>query len=166
MNELVTIGYIFNTKGLNGEVRVKPLTSKNRFKEGEILFLNPPIERLNKLSVEKAYPHKDNFVVKFNEITNINKAELLKEHYLQAPQEELLEGEFYLDDLFNMSVFDENNQKIGEVTEILENKAHEILHVKGAKEALIPLTKEFIKNIDFKKKRIDIKAIEGLINED
>ena len=48
----------------------------------------------------------------------------------------------------------------------MKNKAHNILVVtEDEKKNLIPNTKEFVTNIDLENKRIDVKEIKGLINE-
>ena len=48
----------------------------------------------------------------------------------------------------------------------MKNKAHNILVVtEEDKKNLIPNIPEFVSKIDLDSKRIDIKAIEGLINE-
>ena len=60
-----------------------------------------------------------------------------------------------------------NKKEIGIVTEILKSKAHDILVVeKNNKRNLIPYINEFIEKIDLENKKIFIKEIEGLLNED
>ena len=59
-----------------------------------------------------------------------------------------------------------NNLELSLYEYIMKNKAHNILVVtEDEKKNLIPNIKEFVTNIDLENKRIDVKEIKGLINE-
>ena len=59
----------------------------------------------------------------------------------------------------------EKNEKIGEIIDIMETAAHNILIVEDTvnkNEIMIPQVDEFVKKIDFENNRIDVELIEGM----
>lgn len=70
--------------------------------------------------------------------------------------------EYYLSDLITFKVYDKGKY-IGDVFEILETAAHDILVIKGEREVMIPYVEDvFVKDIDFDKYIIDVDLIEGM----
>ena len=75
-----------------------------------------------------------------------------------------MKDEFYIKDLLGVEVFS-NNEKIGEITDVMETAAHDILIIEDVvskKEIMVPLVDEFVKKIDFKNNRIEVELIEGM----
>lgn len=163
MQDNLAVGYIYAVKGLNGEVKVKPLSSFDRFYKGSKLQINPPLVDRDYLTVEKSIKTKDHFNVKFVDINNSEEANKIKKHYLETSKVPLPEGTFYSDDLIDLNVLSNEKKVLGKVSAIKESKAHDILVVKGKKTFFVPVTKEFIKEIDIDNKVIIINPIEGLI---
>ena len=59
----------------------------------------------------------------------------------------------------------EKNEKIGEIIDVMETAAHNILIVEDTvnkNEIMIPQVDEFVKKIDFENNRIDVELIEGM----
>lgn len=162
MMEYVAVGYIFSAKGLKGEVKIKPLTKRQRFIKDSVLKISPPVEKFDKLTVEKAYLVKNNFIVKFKEINNFEETEIIKNHYLEVEKTPLPEGMYYTDELIGLNVISADGNILGSVTEIHESKAHDILSVKGNANLEIPVISKYIKKIDIENKRIVVKETEGL----
>ena len=74
------------------------------------------------------------------------------------------EDEFYIKDLLGIEVF-LDDEKIGEITDVMETAAHEILiveDIKTKKEIMIPLIDEFVKKIDFENGRVEVNLIDGM----
>ena len=66
--------------------------------------------------------------------------------------------------MFGIEVFSEN-EKIGEVTDVMETAAHNILIIEDIvtkKEIMIPLIDEFVTKIDFSNNRIEVTLIDGM----
>ncbi|WP_288867565.1 ribosome maturation factor RimM [uncultured Sneathia sp.] len=55
------------------------------------------------------------------------------------------------------------NESIGQVVDVMENKAQDILVVKGEKEILIPFIDVFVKEIDDEREEIQVELIEGML---
>ena len=80
---------------------------------------------------------------------------------------EKTEDDFYLKDLLGVEVF-EKGEKIGEVIDIMETAAHDILviqDIKNHKEILVPQIDVFVKKIDFDNNKMDVELIDGMREE-
>lgn len=162
----VNIGKIINTHGIRGELKIYP-TSDNadeRFMPGETVYLTFNKKEVS-FEIESVRVHKGVLLVVFKDHHDINLVEKYKGCilYVEADHEED-EDDFYYFELIGCKVF-ENDQLIGEVTEILETQAHEILRVKRENNAdvLIPYVDEFIMDVDVDEKVITVQLIEGML---
>ena len=74
------------------------------------------------------------------------------------------DDDFYYYELEGCQVY-YHDELLGEVSEILETQAHEILRIscEGKKDILIPYVERFILNVDADEKRIDVDVIEGML---
>lgn len=77
----------------------------------------------------------------------------------------LEEGEYYQHELIGMQVVDEDGATVGMITEIIETAAHDIFVVQTVdqREALIPMTDQFILKIDVQKGEMQVRPIPGLL---
>ncbi|MDY3928365.1 MAG: ribosome maturation factor RimM [Clostridia bacterium] len=161
------VGKIVNTHGLKGEVKIVTWTdSPDVFEDLDFVFAKKKKEEI-KLTLKSIKYQKNNIIVKFSEINSIDEAEAYKNCVLSADREmlgELPEGVYYIADLIGCDVFDENNNKIGTLTDVFNTGANDIYVVSRPqnKDLLIPVIDETIINVDTENKRIDIKLIEGL----
>ena len=103
----------------------------------------------------------------FEGIDNIDAAKELNGYKVKIRRDllpERNEDEFYVKDLFGIEVFSEN-EKIGEVIDVMETAAHNILIIEDIvtkKEIMIPLIDEFVTKIDFPSNRIEVTLIDGM----
>lgn len=161
------VGKIVNTHGLKGEVKIVTWTdSPDVFEDLDFVFAKRKKEEI-KLTLKSIKYQKNNIIVKFSEINSIDEAEAYKNCVLSADREmlgELPEGVYYIADLIGCEVFDENNNKIGTLTDVFNTGANDIYAVSRPqnKDLLIPVIDETIINVDTENKRIDVKLIEGL----
>jgi 16S rRNA processing protein RimM len=107
-----------------------------------------------------ARPHKTNILLKLAEITSLTAAEKLRgqktESAVKPPDKILYE------DVRQKKVYDQNENFIGNVTDVLQTPAHDILVVRrenNNKEILIPLLPNFVKEISATIK-VDLKNLE------
>ena len=163
--DFIYLGQIVNTHGIKGEIRiVSDFKYKDEiFKKGNYIYIgNDKIkEELNSYRVHKNYDMVT--LVGINDINDVLKYKGKKvfinrnEHNFSGILDE---------DIINLDVY-ANNKLVGIVTDILKSSAHPILVVKkDNKENFIPFIDEFVLNVDLDNKKIEVKLIEGLINED
>ena len=157
---LVYLGKIVNTHGLNGEIRIIcDCEKKNEvFKIGNRLY----IENLEYNILSHRY-HKIYDMVKFKEVNNIDKALELKGCNVYFNRDDF-NFKILEDDLIGLNVYDKNIYK-GKVTEILKNKKYSILVIDGKKKHMIPYIDKFVEYIDIDNKKIFINYIKGLDHE-
>jgi 16S rRNA processing protein RimM len=168
VSEKVRIGQIVNTQGLNGEVRIYPLTDhKERFEELEYLFLEDEIG--TKLEVERVRYKGQLAIVKFKGLNSVNDVEKLREKYIVIDKEDmrvLPDDTYYIFDLVGSRVIDEDGNYIGKLMDVIQNAAQDIYvieHDESSKKILVPAVKEFIKEINIEEKIIKVRLIEGMV---
>jgi 16S rRNA processing protein RimM len=66
------------------------------------------------------------------------------------------ENEYYWSDLIGMIVQNEQDVVLGEIAEILEAGAHDVLVVKGERERLIPFVEQIVRHVDVPARRVTV----------
>ena len=160
MQDLILIGKILKAQGIKGELKVKPITSKiERFKTLKYAIIDN-----NMFNIAHVRIGVDNFVyIIFSEISDRNNAELLKNKEIYINREdrlELSEDEYFIDDLMNSSVIDENNNEIGFVVNVENYGATDIITVNQGMgmSFSFPLIKEVIINFNSDKKLLTLNS--------
>lgn len=166
-NNLVIIGTIVGTHHLTGTVKVNSIFEEIDVILGEkVLLEKGDIRKLLTIKNAKKLNEKK-LMINFVEINNIEQAKEINGFQIKIRRDllpEKNENEFYIKDLLGVSVY-ENGEKIGEVLDVMETVAHEILIVKdivSKEEIMIPLIEQFIEEIDFKNNKINVVLIEGM----
>ena len=108
--------------------------------------------------------HKGCVLVTFKDHHHINDVEKYKGLDLLVEVDGSEDDDFYYYELEGCQVY-YHDELLGEVSEILETQAHEILRIscEGKKDILIPYVERFILNVDADEKRIDVDVIEGML---
>lgn len=160
----IYIGDVVNTHGLKGEVRlISNFEYKKRvFKKNFKLYIGRTKEEV---TINTYRVHKEYDMLTFNDLTSIDDVIIYKGDKVYINRDDLKIKGYFNEDLIGLMVYSED-KCIGKVEYIMKNKAHNILVVtEEDKKNLIPNIPEFVSKIDLENKRIDIKPIEGLINE-
>ncbi len=164
--EFLEVGKIINTHGLRGDVKVIPWTDMPEdFEEIPVVYIRKKND-IEQLTVSKIKYQKNNLIVKFKELNDINQAEKYKGLVLYANREdlwELEEGVYYIADLIGLDVYDESG-KIGVLADVFNTGANDIYEVRreGKKNLLLPVIDEVVREIDLENKRITVHVMEGL----
>lgn len=156
------VGRIVGTHGIKGELKVKSDTSFDRFKKGNILY----IEKEEKIVINSSRVHKGMHLITINGYTNINDVlgYVNKDIYVPHDRSELNDGEFYYEDIIGLNCYNSKGELIGSVCDLQEVPQGLLLEVKTDKKTiLIPFVDEFVTNIDLEDKKIQIQEIEGLL---
>jgi 16S rRNA processing protein RimM len=153
--EYMNVGKIVNTHGIKGEVRIKSAFSdKSIFNVGNILYVDN-----DELEITSYRVHKDYDMVTFKGINDINDVLKYKGKDVLVKRDSI--NNFIIEDLIGYEVY--GKSYIGKVDRLISNIKYVILVLDNG--AMIPYIDEFILNIDNDNKRVTIKEIEGLINE-
>jgi len=151
---MIRIGQVTGAYGLEGAVKVMPLTDfEDRFDPGALLVLDGSPH-----AVEWSREGHPGLVVKLQGIENRTVADLLRGQYLEVPDEEmrtLEEGRFYHRQVIGLEVVTESGDSVGVVEEILERPANDVwVSREGQIEHLIPATGNAILKVDLETRRI------------
>ncbi len=164
---MLEAGKIVNTHGLRGEVKVVAWTDyPEDFEDIEYVYVKMKTGD-EKLHISSVKYQKNNLIIKFAEIKDINEAEKYKNQILYVEREmlgELPEGVYYIADLIGLRVIDEKGEDIGVIADVINTGANDIYDVKreGKKNMLIPVIDDVVKEIDLENKLVRIKMMEGL----
>jgi 16S rRNA processing protein RimM len=113
------------------------------------------------------FKNNRNAIVKLEDITSDEQAIALVGYELYLPLSFLpaLSGnKFYFHEVNGFTVSDINYGIIGEIDHVFDQSGHAIFVIQGnGKEILIPVTDEFIKNVDRQKRTIEVETPPGLI---
>jgi 16S rRNA processing protein RimM len=174
---LVFIGKILKTTGLNGSLKIKILSDfPDRFDNLEHVYLfdenkdelvkNKITDEFNFFIENHTFLNKD-LKLKFNGFNSIEDANELKGYFLcinDTDRVKIKDGNYYYYELVDCYVYSEQ-VRVGRVLQIDNYGGDDLLVIdRDDKENIyLPFRKEFISSIDISEKRIDVKLIEGLI---
>ncbi len=170
MQDLFRVGVIANTHGIRGEVKVFPTTdAPERFKKLKSVILDAKREKIT-LEIQEAKFFKNLVILKFKGIDNINDIEKYKGCDLLVTRENatpLNEGEYYIADLIDMVVVDEDGKELGVMYDVLQTGANDVFVVKlhdTDKELLLPNIPDCVLNVDLDERKITVHVMDGLMD--
>ncbi|MFI3212833.1 MAG: ribosome maturation factor RimM [Eubacteriales bacterium] len=169
MEDRLQVGIISSTHGIKGEVKVFPTTDDvKRFKKGIILILDTGRETIT-LKVEQVKFFKQFAILKFEGIDNINDIEKYKGKSLFVTRENAVKcrkDEYFIVDLIDMTIVDEEEQEIGVLKEVIETGANDVYEITlhDGRELLLPAIKECVLAVDMERKVMKIHIMEGLLD--
>ncbi len=163
--EKILIGKITSAVGLKGEVKVY------NYSDSTEIYENTPQVYVGETltGIQKVRTQKNMVVLKLEGTDDRDGAERLRGKEIFVTEDdlpELPEGVYYVRDLIGTQVISDEGEEIGEVTDVLQNTAQDILEVRrpGGKTALIPRVDAFVKDIDLEKGQITVHLQEGLLD--
>ncbi len=169
MTKFISVGKILNFHGVRGEAKVG--FTKNQ--EDFILKLKKVFvqdgSEYKPLKVENVRINKNFAIFKFEGINSINDLIEYKGMLLFVEEatirENLEDDEFLIDELVGLSIYDENDKKLGFVVGVSNNGASDLLSVKTNSKhiCLVPFVQAIIREVSIKNKKIVINNLEGLL---
>lgn len=170
------IGKIMTTHGLKGEVKVFPTTDDpKRFdllknKEVFLILKNQTVKYI----IQTVRYQKNLVLVKFKDIDDVDVAAKLKSAVIKIPKElavPLEDGEFYIKDIYGISVTTDTGEELGIISDIIFTGANNVYVVenkqaieKSKKQILIPHTNQCILDIDLLNQKMLVHIPKGLID--
>ena len=167
MEDLLQVGIITTTHGVNGEVKVFPTTDDPaRFKKLKQVILDTGRERIS-LTVTQVRFFKNLVILKFKDYDNIIDVEKWKSKGLYVTRENAVkceEGEYFIADLMGLSVFSDEGEALGELSEVLSTGANDVYVVTkaGERDLLLPAIRECILSIDMDERVMKVHVMDGL----
>ena len=169
MEQLLRVGVISSTHGVRGEVKVYPTTDDvNRFKKLKKVVLDTGREHLD-LEISSVKFFKNQVILKFKGIDNINDIEKYKGKDLLVHREDavaLEENENYVADLIDLKVVTDEGQVLGYLTEVMETGANDVyvVETEDGKELLLPAIRDCILDVDLEEEVMTVHILPGLFD--
>jgi len=166
--EIIETGKIVGTHGVRGELKLQSWAdSPNILFEIDHFYIDGKVFRIESLRQQNNI-----LLLKLHGIDNLNKAELMRNKivFVERKVFNLPEGTYFIKDLMGIEVFNVDDESIsyGKITEIIPtgaNDVYELTDSNGIKR-LIPAIKEVIISTDIDQKKMAIRPLIGLFNED
>lgn len=156
------IGQVAGPFGLKGHVKVTPNTHfLDRFQKGRLLRLAGIERKVLSFEVYKGRP-----LILLEGVRDATAAEGLQKAIVEGRSDveiTLDEDEFFVDELVGLQVVAADGEALGEVDEVENFPAQDVLVVG---DILIPLVKQFVKSVDLEAGTITVELIPGMRGED
>lgn len=169
MEQLLRVGVISSTHGVRGEVKVYPTTDDpNRFKKLKNVVLDTGKEYLD-LEISGVKFFKNQVILKFKGIDNINDIEKYKGKDLLVHREDavaLEENENYVADLIDLQVVTDKGEVLGILTEVMETGANDVyvVETEDGNELLLPAISDCILDVDLDEEVMTVHVLPGLFD--
>jgi 16S rRNA processing protein RimM len=170
LDEYFEVGKIVGAHGLNGEIKVYPIThDASNFYNFDELFINNRRYAVISLKFVGQYA-----AFSLEGIDNRDKAEQLKGQFISINRNNaapLAEGHYYMSDIIGCKVMNEKGY-VGTVVDIIETGGNDVYVINcsdgiySIPELLIPAIDTVIKNIDISAKIITVEIPKGLLEDE
>ena len=164
----LAVGRLRRPHGVRGEIRMDLLTDfPERLKPGVQLYIG---DDKNPLPLHSCRVHKGGLLVSFAGLADRDQIGELRNQlvFVQADDRPPLpEGDFYHHEMIGLRVIGETGADLGELVEILETGANDVLVVRpeSGKDLLLPAIDEVIQAIDLPAGELRVKLLPGLLPE-
>ena len=169
MKKYLSVGQIVNTHGVNGEVKVYPLTDDvRRFRKLKKVYIDG-VEK----NIVWSKPGPKVVVMKIEGVDTIEAAMKFRDKYIDVSREDavkLPEGRYYVPDLIGCNVWDEEGKDLGKVADVIFTPSNEVYWIKkdaenNIEELLIPALKHIVVSVDIETQKIVIKPVKQWLAE-
>ena len=169
MDKLIIIGKITGAHGVRGEVKVFPLTDDPRrfLKLKECFICGQNFEKPEDITCHSARLDRGNVLVKFENVADRDKAELLRGRFIAVSREnavKLKQGSYFIADLKGLTVIDDDRGDLGTVVDCFETGSQFTLEIKRdkRKNLMVPFVKVYCYEVDIEAGFIKCRLPEGL----
>ncbi len=167
--EYIAVGRFGRTRGVSGEIYINPLTDfPNRFQKGKTFWIETD-DGWKEIKLTSGRKYSNRPAVKVEGKDNPEDVGKLINSFLYIKKDELQklpDGKYYLFDLVDCRVVDEEDRLYGRVVEVEEYPANDVLVIeaKNGGRYLFPMVREYIKTIDTDGKKIVVDPPEGIFD--
>ena len=157
----IVIGRVGAAHGIHGDLRIIPLTDfPERFSALREVMVGDEL-----LHVAHVKPQGKNFLMRFREYTVREDAQRLTGRLLTVARAEaapLDEGEYYVFDIVGLTVYDEEDNELGSVENVLRTGSNDVYAVRSedGRELLIPAMRAVVQSIDLPGGRMTVRLPE------
>lgn len=161
MEEYINIGKVVNTHALKGLLKANVYTENLLdIQKYPYIYLSKNGKDFKKYEIIEAKESKNQVILNLKDVENIDEAESLKNYNIYIKNTELEkynpldQNEWYIKDLIGLEVYDEKNNHIGILKEVLELNTDVYIIKTLDKEILIPAIKQYVKKVDIENNKM------------
>ena len=149
-NENMIIGKVSSSHGISGEIMIYPLTDDiTRFDDLKYFICGDEEYTIVNLRI-----HKGQVLVQTKQITDRNKADLLKGRYVEVRREDALplsEGQYYIEDLKGLKAVDINSGRTGILKDVIQPGSVDVFLIQTeGREMMMPFFNSDVEEINLK----------------
>ncbi len=169
MTDRLKVGVVTSVHGIKGEVKVFPTTDDSRrFKKLKQVYLDTGKEMLP-LEIEGVKFFKQMVIVKFKGYENPDDVMKFRQKELWIDRKDavrLSKDEYFIADLIDMEVCDEEGILIGTLKDVISTGANDVYAVETpeGREVLFPAIKQCVLNVDTEARKMTVHVMEGLLD--
>lgn len=162
------LGTLAGAHGLRGDLKAHLLpTAELALTQGCDILLRHSSGQLQAYRIQRCTPHKQFFLVHFEQVDDIDAAASLVGQTLLMRRDKLPElsaGQFFWSDLEGLTVVDRRRGELGRIEEMFTTPAHDILVVRSSQgEVLIPAIAPFLCQVDSETAQLRVDLPDGLV---
>ena len=169
----LVLGRVLRPHGIRGELRLEVITAyPERIVEGGRVYLGTDPQEANAAELRRVIRvrrHQQYLIMELEGISDRDEADAFRDYYVMVALEDavpLEEGEFYLFQVLGMEVYTDEDEHLGQVSDIIETGANDVYVVHGPSgEILLPDIEECILKVDVPAGRMTVHLMEGLRGE-
>lgn len=163
------LGSIIKTHGLDGRVSVRfDADDYEEYKEVELVFLEIQEKLVPFFISSISFGAKESGIIKFDFIDTIDQAKEItgcKAYLPNDDRAEIGDDEYYTSHLIGYTAFDSTKGEIGIIEEIIEYPKNQLFRIDHqGQEILIPVSDDFITELDKPNKKVTLTLPEGLLD--
>ena len=168
MEEVLQVGVITTVHGVRGEVKVFPTTDDvNRFKKLKEVILDTGREKIT-LEIEGVKFFKQMVILKFKGIDTLDDVAKYRQAGLYVTRSNAMKldrDEYFIADLIGVEVYDESDQLIGVLEDVIATGANDVYTIRmtDGRELLLPAIKQCVLDVDVQGRRMKVHVLEGLL---
>lgn len=163
-NKRILIGEIATAHGIKGYVKVRCFAEDETLLEGEDVFIAETGAAKIRLKLKNEM--KGHWLAEVKGVSDRNEAERLRGRKLYIERSALPDtddGEYYIEDLKGLKVFEKDGKEIGTALSVVNFGASDLLHIKPpvGESFYIPFTDDTIIGVDLKMGAITVDMPEA-----
>lgn len=166
---LCAVGVVVKAFGVKGEVKVDPYSrSAEELEEVGTVRVGERGACAVEMTVSRVSRRGKGIYIQFKEISDRGAAKSLIGHFLfvdENRRRRLRAGEYFVDDVIGMSVYNLELKKLGIVKEVLRQTAQDMYVVEtGRGNVIVPAVRQIVKRVDVERRTMTIDPPEGLFD--
>lgn len=167
---LIAIGRMTRPVGLKGEQALEILTeNRDRLQSIKSVWVGPAPGDAHMHHVQHVRLTPKSVIVKLSDVDSRTRAEEYRGLFVFVDEKESpapAPGSFYVHELIGLEVVDEQGTHLGTISDVQHFPAQDLWVVaRGGREILVPAVREFIRSVELERRRVIVRPIDGLFDE-